>query len=68
MKIEAEQEFIKKHAEVEELLSELKAKQDAFYGVHPDEVNWCHVGDLNRIKAELEEITDRLYERGEYAE
>ena len=34
----------------------------------PESINWGHVGDIAETRKALQEITDRLFSEGEYAE
>lgn len=62
-------EYETKQAEIAKLLKQIevglqKHDRDASgKGGH----HWGHVGDLNRIVAELKDIRDRLYGTGEYS-
>jgi hypothetical protein len=63
------EKYEEKQAEIEHLLKDIKAGLQ----VHDRNASgqaghhWGHVGDLNRITAELQDISDRLHGRGEYA-
>lgn len=62
-------EYETKQAEIAKLLRQIQAGLQAHdrdasgMGGH----HWGHVGDLNRIVAELTDIRDRLYGTGEYS-
>lgn len=68
MKKTAQDSFIKTLAEINDRLDELKAYADDHMGVDPDSINWGHVGFAQDFLAALTELTDRAYNRGEYAE
>ena len=63
------EKYEEKQAEIEKLLREIKAglqvhdRNASGQGGH----HWGHVGDLNRIVGELQDISDRLHGKGEYA-
>ena len=62
------QEFIAKIAEAKTLLDELQAHVDDHMEVSPDDVNWGDVGNAGRLVHQLTELTDWVFQRGEYAE
>lgn len=68
MKKSAQDSFIGIIAEINSQLDELKAYTEDHMGVDPDSINWGHVGSAQQLLAELTELTDRAYKRGEYAE
>jgi hypothetical protein len=63
-------EYEKKQAQIKKLLKQIEAgleKHDraaSGQGGH----HWGHVGDLASIAVELQDISDRLHHKGEYAE
>jgi hypothetical protein len=62
--------YEEKQQEIEQLLKQIKAGlelHDHKASKSRDGHNWAHVGDLNRITAELQDISDRLHDKGEYA-
>ncbi|MCG6557656.1 hypothetical protein MB818_05565 [Ruegeria sp. 1NDH52C] len=60
--------FIAKKAEIDEMLARLQALSDDHFNVHPDEVNWGHVGTLDHYASLLKRITDSAFGEGEHAE
>lgn len=68
MKKSAQDSFIGIIAEINSRLDELKAYTEDHMGVDPDSINWGHAGSAQQLLAELTELTDRAYKRGEYAE
>jgi hypothetical protein len=59
--------FLAKKAEVDERLARLQALSDDHFEVHPDEVDWDHVGDLGRYADLLKQFTDIAFNEGEHA-
>jgi hypothetical protein len=59
--------FVAKKAEIDDRLARLRALSEDHFEVHPDEVNWGHVGDLGRYAELLEQITDIAFNEGEHA-
>ena len=49
-------------------MSRLTALSDEHFNVGPDEINWCHVGDLGLYAELLKRITDSAFNEGENAE
>ena len=62
------QKFLAKKGEIDTLLARLQALSDDHFNAHPDEVNWGHVGTLERYVELLRQITDSAFKEGEYAE
>ena len=60
--------FIARKAEIDEMLARLTALSDEHFNVGPDEINWCHVGDLGLYAELLKRITDSAFNEGENAE
>ncbi len=69
MKTTALEEYEAKQDEIEKLLKQIKAGLQAHdrrasgQGGH----HWGHVGDLTKIAGDLQDISDRLHGKGEYA-
>jgi hypothetical protein len=59
--------FLAKKAEIDERLARLQALSDDHFEVHPDEIDWGHVGDLGRYAELLRQITDIAFNEGEHA-
>ena len=59
--------FLARKAEIDERLARLQALSDDHFEVHPDEVDWGHVGDLGRYAELLQRITDIAFGEGEHA-
>ena len=60
--------YIAKKIEIDTMLARLKALSDEHFNVGPDEINWCHVGDLAHYAELLKRITDSAFKKGEHAE
>ncbi|MBI5951891.1 MAG: hypothetical protein HY865_09555 [Chloroflexi bacterium] len=70
MKQTALEAYETKQAEIEKLLKQITAglqTHDRNASGKPGGHNWGHVGDLNQIIVELQDISDRLNGKGEYA-
>ena len=59
--------FISAKAEIDAMLERLKALSDDHFDIHPDEINWGHVGTLNHYASLLRQITDSAFSEGEHA-
>jgi hypothetical protein len=62
------QKFLAKKGEIDTMLTRLQALSDDHFNAAPDEVNWGHVGTLERYAELLRQITDGAFKEGEYAE
>ena len=60
--------FITAKFQIDAMLARLAALSDDHFGTCPDEINWGHVGDLNRYAELLCRITDTAFSEGEHAE
>jgi hypothetical protein len=60
--------FTVKKAEIDTMLTRLKALSDDSFNVDPDDVNWGHVGTLSDYATLLKRITDSAFKEGEHAE
>ena len=67
-KEEALAAFVSKKAEIDEMLTRLRALSDDHFGYSPDEVRWDHVGTLGYYAELLKRITDQAFNEGEHAE
>lgn len=59
--------FIAKKIEIDQILERLTALSDEHFNVHPDEVNWGHVGTLQSYADLLRRISDAAFNEGEHA-
>jgi hypothetical protein len=59
--------FLGKKAEIDEMLTRLKALSDNHFEAHPDEINWGDVGTLEYYASLLKRITDSTFGEGEHA-
>ena len=62
------QKFLAKKGEIDTMLTRLQALSDNHFNAAPDEVNWGHVGTLERYAELLRQITDSAFKEGEHAE
>ena len=62
------QKFLAKKGEIDTMLTRLQALSDDHFNAAPDEVNWGHVGTLERYAELLRQITDSAFKEGEHAE
>jgi hypothetical protein len=59
--------FVSENAEIDTMLTRLKAHSDDHFGYAPDEVIWSHVGTLEHYAELLKRITDNDFNEGEHA-
>ena len=62
------QAFAEKMMEAKSRLEELHTHLNDHMGISKDDINWTHVGLVGYIAEQLTQLTDRAFERGEYAE
>ena len=60
--------FLTAKFEIDAMLARLAALSDDHFETNPDEINWGHVGDLNRYAELLRRITDAAFSEGEHAD
>jgi hypothetical protein len=60
--------FIGKKAEIDTMLARLQTLSAEHFNIHPDEVHWGHVGNLDYYAELLKRITDSAFKEGEHAE
>ena len=60
--------YIAKKAEIDTMLTRLKALSDDHFNVAPDDIEWGHVGTLTHYAELLKRITDSAFKEGEFAE
>ena len=60
--------FISKKAEIDEMLTRLRALSDHHFNYSPDEIDWGHVGTLGYYAEMLKRVTDSAFKEGECAE
>jgi hypothetical protein len=60
--------FIGVLGEARERLAELQEYIDNHMDANPDEVNYGHVGSAEYLLAQLTQLTDWAYNRGEYSD
>ena len=60
--------FLIAKAQIETMLSRLKALSDDLFETHPDEVTWADVGTLNHYVSLLQQIAHSAFKEGEHAD
>jgi hypothetical protein len=66
-KEEALAAFVSKKAEIDEMLTRLRALSDDHFNYSPDEIDWGHVGTLGYYAELLKRVTDSAFNEGEHA-
>lgn len=59
--------FLARKAEIDDMLARLANLSDEHFNLHPDEVHWGHVGDLESYASLLRRVSDAAFKKGEYA-
>jgi hypothetical protein len=59
--------FASKKAEIDEMLTRLRALSADHFGCGPGEVTWGHVDSLEHYAELLKRITDSAFDEGEHA-
>jgi hypothetical protein len=59
--------FVSKKAEIDEMLTRLRALSDDHFNYSPDEITWSHVGTLDHYAELLKLVTDSAFNEGEHA-
>jgi hypothetical protein len=60
--------FVSKKAEIDAMLTRIRALSDDHFGYAPNEITWGHVGTLDHYAELLKRITDSAFKEGEHAE
>ena len=60
--------FVSAKFEIDAMLDRLATLSADHFDIHPDEINWGHVGTLNHYASLLRQITDSAFREGEHAE
>ena len=63
----AQNAFINKKAEIDEMLARLQALSADHFDTAPEDVNWAEVSTLNMYAQQLKRITDAAFKEGEFA-
>ncbi|MCP5353529.1 MAG: hypothetical protein H6926_10160 [Chromatiales bacterium] len=66
-KQEALDALIGHKARIDEILSRLQEASGDHFGTNPDEIRWGDAGFLADIATSLQQISDRVFNEGEYA-
>jgi hypothetical protein len=59
--------FLSKKAEIDAMLTRLKALSNDHFDYSPDEITWDHVGTLGYYAELLKRVTDSAFNEGEHA-
>ena len=59
--------FVSAKFEIDAMLDRLATLSADHFDIHPDEINWGHVGTLNHYACLLRQITDSAFKEGEHA-
>jgi hypothetical protein len=59
--------FVSKKAEIDTMLTRIRAFSDDHFGYSPDEITWAHVSTLEHYSELLKRITDSAFKEGEHA-
>ena len=59
--------FVARKAEIDAMLTRLRALSDDHFNYSPDEIGWGHVGTLGYYAELLKRVTDSAFNEGEYA-
>lgn len=60
--------FLARKAEIDAMLTRLMALSEDHFDLHPDEIHWGHVGNLEYYAALLRRVCDAAFKEGEHAE
>jgi hypothetical protein len=60
--------FVSKKAEIDEMLTRLRALSDDHFNYSPDDIDWGHVGTLGYYAELLKRVTASAFKEGEHAE
>ncbi len=60
--------FLARKVEIDEILARLAALSDEHFNLHPDEIHWGHVGDLEHYASLLRRLSDAAFKEGEHAD
>ena len=60
--------FMQRKAAIDTMLARLIAHSDDHFGIHPDEINYGHVGNLGHVEEKLREACDFIFGEGDCAD
>lgn len=60
--------FTRNQQKVEAILNRIKESNDNHYDTSPEDVSWGDASNVAKIAKDLEELSDFIYQEGEYAE
>ena len=64
---QASKEYLNSMQAIDVTLKRISTAKAKMFATDPSTVNWGHVGDMRRIELKLKEISDFLFNEGEYA-
>ena len=64
---QATKEYLESMAAVDATLKSISTAKAKMFADDPNTVNWGHVGDMRRIELKLKELSDFIFNEGEYA-
>lgn len=60
--------FIARKAEIDAILARIAALSEEHFNLHPDEIHWGHVGNLDHYASLLRRVSDAAFKEGEHAD
>lgn len=60
--------FLACKAEIDVILARLATLSDEHFNLHPDEIHWGHVGNLEHYASLLRRVGDAAFKEGEHAD
>ena len=64
---QATKEYLESMAAVDATLKRISTAKATMFAHDPNTVHWGHVGDMRRIELKLKELSDFIFNEGEYA-
>lgn len=64
---QATKEYLESMRSIDATLERISTAKATMFSTDPNKVNWGHVGDMRRIELKLKELSDFLFNEGEYA-
>lgn len=61
-------QFLAHKAEIDLMLERLAKLSANHFNVNPDEMNWMDVSNINYFRHQLQELVDRAFKEGEFAD
>jgi len=60
--------FLARKAEIDAILARLATLSDEHFNLHPDDIHWGDVGNLEYYASLLRRVSDAAFKEGEYAD